>query len=272
MAASTEPSLTNAMITCEHQANVAILSLNRPERRNALSDAMIAALHGTLADLADQTDVRAIILRATGPVFCAGHDLAEMTERRQDPDRGRAAFDDLFARCSALMIDIVRHPKPIIAEVQGPAFAAGCQLVASCDLAVASEHARFATPGVHIGLFCSTPMVALGRNVPRKRAMEMLLLGDAIDAHSAAQYGLVNRVVPADALQQTSLELAGRIASRSPGAIRHGKHCFHDQLEIPLADAYGSMGRVMAENMLAADSREGIDAFLGKRTPVWPEN
>ncbi len=260
----------NAPLLEERHANVAILTMNRPERRNTLSDEMIGTLDCAFKALADDSDVHAIILRANGPAFCAGHDLREMTAHREEADGGHAAFSGLFDRCTRLMTGIMRHPKPVIAEIQGSAYAAGCQLVASCDLAVASEQACFSTPGVNIGLFCSTPMVALGRNVPRKRAMEMLLFGGAIDAQRAAEYGLVNRVVAIEILRKETLALAETIASKSPVAIRFGKRAFHDQLEMTLDDAYTHMGRIMALNMLDADASEGIDAFLQKRAPDWP--
>lgn len=248
---------------------VATLTLNRPQARNALSDALIAALAGELDRIAADESVRAAILAAKGPVFSSGHDLKEMTARRADPDRGAAAFADVLGRCSALMDRIVRLPQPVIAAVEGLATAAGCQLVASCDLAVAGADAGFCTPGVHIGLFCSTPMVALSRNLSRKHAMEMLLLGETIGAAEAHRYGLVNRVVPAGEAEGEARRMAEAIASKSPLTLSIGKRAFYEQLEMPLREAYAHASRVMAENMLARDAAEGIGAFVEKRRPVW---
>lgn len=260
----------NAAVIVSRSDAVAVLTMNRPEKRNSLSDEMIAALQSSLEDAAADAGIHAVVIRAEGPAFCAGHDLKEMTARRNDTDAGHAAYVDLFDRCANLMTTIVRHPKPVIAEIQGPAVAAGCQLVASCDLAVANDTARFATPGVNIGLFCSTPMVALSRNLPRKQAMEMLLLGELVDANRALSLGLINRIVPADRLSPETLALATHIAGKSPGAIRHGKRAFHDQLEMPLDEAYAHTSRIMVANMLEADAAEGIGAFLDKRSPTWP--
>lgn len=251
------------------EAGVAVLTLNRPEARNPLSLAMLQALGHSIRSLAADDGVGAIVLAAKGKVFCAGHDLKEMTSRRSDPDSGRAFFDATMTTCAAMMQAIVRCPKPVIAAVQGMATAAGCQLVASCDLAVASETAAFATPGVNIGLFCSSPMVALSRNIPRKRAMEMLLLGEALSAADAAQYGLVNRVVAPERVMEEALALARKIASKSKVTIAFGKEAFYDQAEQPLSDAYAFAARIMVENMLAADAAEGICAFIEKRPPSW---
>ncbi len=256
----------------ERDGAVALLTLNQPARRNALSSEMIAALTSSLQRLAEDPAVRVIVLRANGPAYCAGHDLREMAAMRQEEDGGREALTGLFDQCTALMMGIVRHPKPVIAQVQGPAFAAGCQLVASCDLAVASEEARFATPGVQIGLFCSTPMVALSRNVGRKRAMQMLLTGDPIDARQALEYGLASQVAAAANLERETIDLAQRIAARSSGAIRHGKRAFAEQLEMSLEEAYAHTGRIMVENMMDQDAVEGIEAFLDKREPAWPSH
>ena len=253
----------------ERDEAVGTLTLNRPEKRNALSKGMIAALREGLREMELAPDIRVIILRASGPAFCAGHDLSEMSAWRTADDGGAEAFGSLFHTCSELMKAIVRHPKPVIAEVDGPAFAAGCQLVASCDLAYASERARFATPGVRIGLFCSTPMVALSRNVLPKHAMEMLLTGDAVDAPQAALLGLINRALPSNSLRDYVETVARSIAERSPAAIRYGKRSFYDQLEVGLDEAYLQMGRIMTENMLAGDAKEGIGAFLEKREPKW---
>ncbi len=249
---------------------VAILTLNAPGSINALSDAMLAALSGSLDEIADDRSVKAVILRSAGDHFCAGHNLKEMTARRSDADGGFQYFQDLFATCSEMMLRIVRLPQPVIAEVKGIATAAGCQLVASCDLAVASEEARFATSGVNIGLFCSTPMVALSRNVPRKLAMEMLLLGEFLPASRVAEMGLINRVVPRDALERTSLEMARNIAGKSPAAVKIGKRAFYEQADMPLEEAYAYAGRVMAENMMARDAEAGIGAFTRKEPmPDW---
>jgi enoyl-CoA hydratase/carnithine racemase len=243
---------------------VAILTLNRPAARNALSLGLMTALVGELDRIASDPAVKVVILAAAGPAFCAGHDLREM---RAKPTR--AAYEQVFALCSRLMQTIVRLPKPVIAQVHGVATAAGCQLVASADLAVAAETARFATPGVNIGLFCSTPMVALSRNVGRKAAMEMLLTGDLIDAHRAREIGLVNRVVADAELDSASLALARQIAAKSPLTLAIGKEAFYRQAEMDLPAAYAYAAAVMTRNMLASDAAEGIDAFLQKRPPVW---
>lgn len=253
-----------------HDADgIATLTLNRPERRNALSDGLIAALTETLDAIAEDRTVRAVIVAANGPVFSSGHDLKEMTARRADADRGRAYYTDILAHCAGLMQRIVNLPQPVIAAVEGVATAAGCQLVASCDLAVAGAKAQFSTPGVHIGLFCSTPMVALSRNVSRKHAMEMLLLGEFVDAENAARMGLVNRAVPAGEALAEAGRMASIIASKAPAVLEIGKRAFYDQIERPLADAYVEASRVMVENMLARDAEEGISAFIAKRPPVW---
>jgi enoyl-CoA hydratase/carnithine racemase len=248
---------------------VAVLTLNRPAQRNSLSEALIAALHEALAELSADTAVRAVVIAANGPAFCAGHDLKELTAHRRDADRGRAAFARLMNACSAMMQAIVRSPKPVVAAVQGIATAAGCQLVASCDLAVASELAAFATPGVDIGLFCSTPMVALSRNVSRKQAMEMLLTGEQVAAMRAREIGLVNRVVAEGAERTAAIALAQQLALKSAYTVRLGKEAFYRQAEMNLADAYRYAAEVMTENMLARDAEEGIDAFIAKRTPTW---
>ncbi|MFD2183123.1 enoyl-CoA hydratase [Rhodoplanes azumiensis] len=266
------PSTTTAStgpLRREDADGVALLVLDRPGARNALSDAMLAALSGALAAIAQDRGVRAVVLAAEGPVFCAGHDLKEMTAHRADPDRGRAYFADLLGRCAAVMQAIVALPQPVIAAVNGIATAAGCQLVASCDLAIAADDARFGTPGVSIGLFCSTPMVALSRAVAAKHAMEMLLTGDLIGAEDALRFGLVNRLVPAGQERSAALALARRIADKSAVAIRYGKAAFYKQRELPLAEAYHYAAEVMTENMLARDAEEGIGAFVAKRPPVW---
>jgi enoyl-CoA hydratase/carnithine racemase len=250
-------------------AGVAVVTLNRPQARNSLSLAMLDALHLAIVELGREAGVSAIVLAANGSVFSAGHDLKELTAHRGDADHGHAFFDHTMRRCSEMMQAIVACPKPVIAAVQGTATAAGCQLVATCDLAVAAESAQFCTPGVNIGLFCSTPMVALSRNVSRKHAMEMLLLGEMVPAAQAAQWGLVNRVVPAPELLATALALAERIAEKSPATVAVGKRAFYAQAEMPLKDAYDHASKVMVENMMARDAAEGIAAFLDKRKPEW---
>jgi len=262
---------TDALIEVSHpEAGIAVLTLNNAGKRNPLSRAMMAALSSALGEAAASKPVRAIILTAHGPAFCAGHDLKEMTARRADADGGRAFFSATMNECAALMQAIVMSPKPVIAAVQATATAAGCQLVASCDLAVTADTAQFCTPGVNIGLFCSTPMVALSRNVPRKRAMEMLLLGEMLAAADAAAYGLVNRVVPADHVMPEALSMARLVASKPAATVAIGKRAFYDQIEMPLGTAYEHAVEVMVTNMMAADSVEGIGAFLEKRNPVWP--
>ena len=250
---------------------IAVLTLNRPAARNSLSEAMIAELHGALDGIAVDKSIRAVVIAANGTAYSAGHDLKEMTARRSDPDRGRAHFAELMNACSAMMQAIVHLPKPVVAAVQGIATAAGCQLVASCDLAVASAAATFATPGVDIGLFCSTPMVALSRNLPRKVAMEMLLTGEPISATTAQAMGLVNRVVPAGHERDAAIALAQSIALKSAYTIKLGKAAFYQQAEMSLADAYRLAADVMTENMMARDAAEGIGAFIEKREPTWQD-
>ena len=243
---------------------VATLTLNRPAARNALSLALMEALDAELAAITEDPATRVVILQGAGPAFCAGHDLREL---RAQPDR--AHYEATFALCARLMLRITRLPKPVIARVHGVATAAGCQLVATCDLAVATDTARFATPGVNIGLFCSTPMVALTRAVGRKPAMEMLLTGDLIDAVRARELGLVNRVVPEAELDAAVTTLAAQIAGKSPLTLAIGKAAFYRQAELGLDDAYAYASEVMTRNMLARDAAEGIDAFLQKRPPTW---
>ncbi|SNT73444.1 enoyl-CoA hydratase [Paracoccus seriniphilus] len=247
------------------------LTLNDVARRNALSEAMLDRLEQAFAEAGQNTDVRVVVLAANGPAFCAGHDLKEMTAGRADDDGGQAYFARIMAKCSGVMQAIVNCPKPVIAEVSGIATAAGCQLVASCDLAVAEEDAKFSTPGVHIGLFCSTPMVALSRNVASKHAMEMLLTGDMTPAARAAEIGLVNRIAPKGELQQATMDLARKIASKSSMTLATGKRAFYAQREMPLAEAYDYASKVMVENMLARDAQEGIGAFIEKRAPSWED-
>ena len=252
------------------------LTLNDPKTRNSLSEGMMDSLAGALAEAREDAAVRVIILAANGPVFCAGHNLKEMTAARTDPqnagDRGRAYFTRVMGQCSRLMASLPAHPKPIIAEVAATATAAGCQLVASCDLAVASQEAHFATPGVNIGLFCSTPMVALSRKVSTKHAMEMLLTGDPCNADRAAEIGLVNYAVPADQLADRVMEIALKIASKSTATVGFGKPAFYRQLERPLVEAYEYAAEVMVTNMLARDAEEGISAFIEKRHPSWTDS
>jgi enoyl-CoA hydratase/carnithine racemase len=255
----------------ETRGGVALLTLNRPAARNSLSEALIEALAQALAGIGRDPAVRAVVLSANGPAFCAGHDLKELTARRSDPDGGRDYFRHIMTRCSAMMQAIVALPQPVIASVHGVATAAGCQLVASCDLAVAAQGARFATPGVDIGLFCSTPMVALSRNVARKHAMEMLLTGEMLSAEDAARIGLINRAVPDGEEHSAALALAERIAGKSRHTVGLGKAAFYRQSEMPLAEAYAFAAEVMTENMMARDAEEGICAFIEKRRPTWQD-
>lgn len=243
---------------------VARLTLNRPKQYNALSLEMMRAILGELETLGKDASIKAVVLEGAGRGFCAGHDLRELRG-----DVRRAFYQEVFETCSRLMLAITRLPQPVIAKVHGVATAAGCQLVATCDLAVAAETARFGTPGVNIGLFCSTPMVALSRNVPRKQAMEMLLTGELADAATAAQWGLINKAVPEAELEAATLNYARTVASKSPHVVKIGKRAFYEQLDVGLAEAYRQTAEVMTENMLAHDAAEGIDAFLEKRTPTW---
>ena len=259
----------NEVLLHEKLDGIAVLTLNRAAARNSLSVEMLEAMIEALAAIAADPAIRVVIIAANGPAFCAGHDLKELTARRTDADAGRAFFETVWKLCSTMMQAVIRLPQPSIACVQGTATAAGCQLVATCDLAVASTAATFATPGVNIGLFCSTPMVALSRNVAPKHALDMLLTGDMVSAAEAFRIGLVNRVVPAGEERAEAIRLAQRIASKSAAAIRAGKRAFHTQLEMGLADAYDWATRIMVENMLDADAREGIAAFLAKRPPQW---
>lgn len=252
-----------ADIGVEREGEIAILTMRRPEKRNALSLQMMRELERALASLSNEQDVRAVILRGEGSAFCAGHDLRELH------DRDAAAYATIFDACVDLMARIVETPQPVIAEVARVATAAGCQLVAACDLAVASTQASFATPGVRIGLFCSTPMVALTRAIGRKRAMEMLVTGDPIDAKTALDWGLVNRVVSPERLHAAALELAGKIASASRAVVGIGKAAFYAQIDLDQASAYRYTKDVMTRNALEPDAREGIAAFLEKRAPKW---
>ena len=262
---------SSLILVREDVADVAVLTLNRPAARNSLSEAMLAALGDALTAIAHDRTVRAVVIAANGPAFSAGHDLKELNWHRADDDRGRAYFKHVMALCSGVMQQVVALPQPVIAAVHATATAAGCQLVASCDLAIASHAAKFATPGVNIGLFCSTPMVALSRNVSRKHAMEMLLTGELIAAEQAERIGLVNRVVGAGRERAEALKLAKKIAAKSALTVKIGKQAFYRQAEMPLADAYKYAADVMVENMLARDAEEGIRAFIEKREPTWQD-
>ena len=268
-AAAAAPS--SLILLREDVDGIAVLTLNQPQTRNSLSEAMLEALGDAFTAIAHDDTVRALVIAANGPAFSAGHDLKELNRRRSDEDRGRAYFKHIMGLCSTVMQQIVVLPQPVIAAVQATATAAGCQLVASCDLAVASRAAKFATPGVNIGLFCSTPMVALSRNVSRKHAMEMLLTGEMISAEHAERIGLVNRLVAPGHEREEALKLAHRIASKSALTVKIGKEGFYRQLEMPLADAYDYVSEVMVENMLARDAEEGISAFIEKREPKWQD-
>jgi enoyl-CoA hydratase/carnithine racemase len=263
--------MTEGLVHREDAGAVATLTLNDPDRLNVLSDAMLAALDAALAALAEDRAARVVILKGAGRGFCAGHDLREMSAARQAPDNGRAAYRDLFERAARVMVALTRLPQPVIAQVHGIAAAAGCQLVASCDLAVAAHDTRFGVNGVNIGLFCSTPMVALTRNVGAKKAFELLTTGALIEAEAAAAIGLVNRAVPADALEAETWRLAETIAAKLGPVVAIGKRAFYEQAALPLEEAYARMGAVMAENMLRDDTAEGIAAFLDKRHPRWEQ-
>ena len=252
------------ILLVERAAGVATLTLNRPNKFNALSEEMLSELQAALEAVGADETVRVVVLGANGRAFCAGHDLKQM---RANPEQDY--YDRLFAKCSRMMLTLRDIPQPVIAKVQGIATAAGCQLVGACDLAVAAEEARFATSGINVGLFCSTPAVAVSRNIGRKRAFEMLMTGDFIDAETACELGLINRAVPATDLEAAVDELAGKILAKAPVAVRTGKDMFYKQLEVGLDEAYAYAGKVMACNMMAEDTGEGIDAFIEKRQPVW---
>lgn len=260
-----------AILDVTQRGAISHLTMNAPERLNALSDEMLAALQETLDALAKDSSTRVITLAGTGKAFCAGHDLRQMTAMRQAEDGGAAAFKDLFDRCASVMARVQSMPQPVIAQVHGIATAAGCQLVATCDMAVAAEGTKFGVNGVNIGLFCSTPMVALSRNIPRKQAFEMLTTGEFISAERAQALGLVNRVVPESALAEETTRLADLVASKLGAAVKIGKEAFYNQIAMNTADAYAYTGDVMVQNMLRADTREGIDAFLEKRNPDWDQ-
>jgi enoyl-CoA hydratase/carnithine racemase len=255
-------------VLSDQRGGILVLTLSNPPA-NALSMTVMEALQEELDRARDDKSVRVVVVAAAGKLFCAGHDLKEMTLHRADADKGRAYFEETFATCSRLMRSIVDLPKPVIAAVDGIATAAGCQLVACCDLAIATDRATFGVNGIDVGLFCTTPSVALSRNISRKHAMEMLLTGEMIDAATAREFGLVNRVVPSEYLNPVVNKYAETIAAKSPTAVRMGKKGFYEQAGLGLADAYESASRVMVENMLAGDAEEGIAAFIGKRTPRW---
>ncbi|WP_417628171.1 enoyl-CoA hydratase [Pararhodobacter aggregans] len=261
--------MTEALVRCDVAERVAVVEMNRPSALNALSDGLLAALTGTLTALAADPAVRVVVLKGAGKAFCAGHDLKEMQAGRAAPDKGAAYFADLFTRCGALMQLIPAMPQPVIAQVQGIATAAGCQLVASCDMAVAAEDTRFGVNGVNIGLFCSTPMVALSRNIPRKQAFEMLTTGEFIPAGRARDLGLINRIAPPDRLEAETMKLAHTVAGKLGAAVRIGKRAFYEQAGMPLDRAYEYTRDVMVENMLLRDTDEGITAFIEKRKPDW---
>jgi enoyl-CoA hydratase/carnithine racemase len=265
-AVETEPALLR-----DNVGSIAVLTLNRPKTRNTLTEAVLAAIGNELTAIAKAASVRVVVLAAKGPAFSGGHDLKELTARRSDPDGGRGYFRHIMLTCSAMMQQIVRLPQPVIAAVQGTATAAGCQLVASCDLAVASAEAKFGVSGINAGLFCSTPMAPLSRNVARKHAMEMLLTGDLISAPEAFRIGLVNRVVPAGSELDAALALARKIAGKSSHVVKIGKEAFYRQLEMSLDDAYRYTAEVMVENMMARDAKEGISAFVEKRPAKWED-
>ncbi len=258
-----------AILEMTQRGRVTHLRMNAPERLNALSDEMLAALREELDRIAGDESCRVVTLSGAGKAFCAGHDLRQMTDKRQAEDGGAAAFGALFDRCTEVMARIRTLPQPVIAQVHGIATAAGCQLVATCDMAVAAEGTRFGVNGVNIGLFCSTPMVALSRNAPRKQVFEMLTTGDFIEADRARELGLVNRVVPAESLAEETAALADQVAAKLGAAVRIGKRAFYDQIQMPVEEAYRFTGEVMVQNMLRADTEEGIAAFLEKRPPDW---
>ena len=255
-----------------HDTNsIAHLKMNAPEKLNALSEEMLSALQSQFDSLQNDRQIRAVILSGSGKAFCAGHDLKEMTAGRQAEDGGKAYFTELFQKCARMMTSIQKLPQPVIAQVHGIATAAGCQLVASCDMAVAADSTRFGVNGVNIGLFCSTPMVALSRNIPRKQAFEMLTTGQFINAERACELGLVNRIASEDELEEATTELAETVASKLAVAVKIGKEAFYNQLQMPLSEAYNYTGSVMAENMLFRDTEEGISAFIEKRDPNWEQ-
>jgi enoyl-CoA hydratase/carnithine racemase len=269
--ATAAPAHSSLVLLREDRGGIAILTLNRPQARNSLSEALLQALGDALSAIANESAISVVVLAANGAAFSAGHDLKELNAHRSGEDRGRSYFEHIMGLCSGVMQQIVRLPQPVVAAVHATATAAGCQLVASCDLAVASQDAKFATPGVNIGLFCSTPMVALSRNVSRKHAMQMLLTGDLISAEEAARIGLINQVVPSGQERAVALKLAEKIAAKSKLTVKIGKEAFYRQAEMPLAEAYDYASHVMVENMLARDAEEGISAFIEKRDAKWQD-
>ena len=260
-----------AILEVTQRDAVTLLTLNSPEKLNALSDEMLAALQETLDELADDPTCRVIIIAGAGKAFCAGHDLRQMQAMRKNEDNGAAAFADLFSRCTDVMMRIQSMPQPVIAQVHGIATAAGCQLVATCDMAIAGEGTRFGVNGVNIGLFCSTPMVALSRNIAPKKAFEMLTTGDFISAERAEELGLINRVVAPDALAEETAALAEQIAAKLGSAVKIGKRAFYEQLAMDTAAAYAHTGAVMVENLSYQDTNEGMQAFIEKRPPDWKQ-
>jgi enoyl-CoA hydratase/carnithine racemase len=258
-----------ALLERNDAGGIAHLTLNAPEKLNALSDEMLAALQAQIDALSEDKETRVVILSGAGRAFSAGHDLKQMQAGRQAEDGGRAYFKDLFSRCASVMSGLTRLPQPVIAQVHGIATAAGCQLVASCDMAVAAEGTRFGVNGVNIGLFCSTPMVALSRNIPRKKAFEMLTTGEFMTSEEALHFGLINKAVPHDDLETVTRTLAETVAAKLSAAVKIGKSAFYEQITMDLDAAYAFTGGVMAENMLWRDTNEGITAFLEKRKPDW---
>src|SRR6202453_1311218 len=269
--AATKTSDSSLILLREDVANIAILTLNRPHALNSLSEAMLEALGDALTAIAHDDSVRVVVLAANGTAFSAGHDLKELYQHRSHEEGGRAYLKHIMAMCNPMIQQIVRLPQPVIAAVQATAAAAGCQLVATCDLAVAARTAKFATSGINVGLFCSTPMVALSRNVARKPAMEMLVTGDMISAEHAERIGLINRVVAPGAEREEALKLARKITEESASAIRMGKEAFYRQLEMTLTEAFKYTADVMVENLLTRDANEGIGAFIDKRKPKWED-
>ncbi|MDB4198248.1 enoyl-CoA hydratase [Ascidiaceihabitans sp.] len=260
-----------AILERHDKGAVTRLVMNAPERLNALSDEMLAGLHASLDEIANDRSVRAVIISGNGKAFCAGHDLKQMTAGREAEDGGRAYFKDLFDRCAAMMARVQSMPQPVIAQVHGIATAAGCQLVATCDMAIAAQGTKFGVNGVNIGLFCSTPMVALSRSIGRKQAFEMLTTGAFIESERAETLGLINRVVAHETLENETMALADTVASKLGTAVKIGKEAFYSQVEMNVADAYAYTGDVMVENMLDRDTSEGIAAFLEKRDPTWEQ-
>lgn len=261
-----------AILERNDKNSVAYILLNSPDTLNSLSDEMLAALTKEFENLKNDPKIRAVVLEGAGKAFCAGHNLKEMTKGRKAEDGGKAYFLDLFKRCARMMMLIQKLPQPVIAKVHGIATAAGCQLVATCDLAISEKSTKFGVNGVNIGLFCSTPMVALSRNITRKKAFEMLTTGDFISAEQAKTLGLINRVVEIENFDLETEKLAEQIASKLGVAVKIGKEAFYKQLEMPISEAYEYTGRVMAENMMFRQTEKGIDAFLNKREPTWEQD